>query len=376
MTARRGHGEGSIYWDGTRGRYIGHAPRVPGTNRRPMVSAKTKTEARDKLRAAMRAQAEGLSDPDGRLTVATFLERWLTETLPAAPKVRSEETVKNARWAVEKHIVPAIGKKKLATLTADDVDEMLQSMAAAGYARNSMMRVRTVLGRALRHAERRGKVVRNVVALVDTPAGPKREPRSLTVEQATALLNAARGDRLEALWIAALMLGLRPAELRGARWSDVDLDAGTLQVRQVVLRGGSVADPKTPRSRRALDLPAPVVAALRQHRRKQAAEQLAAPAWQETGLVFTTAAGTALDPSNVRRALNALTKAAGLGHWTPYEFRHSTATLLSAAGVPLEFIADVLGHDGTRMAQLVYRHATAPTVAAAVAPMEAMFGTR
>lgn len=81
-----------------------------------------------------------------------------------------------------------------------------------------------------------------------------------------------------------------------------------------------------------------------------------------------------LNPSNLRRGFERLTSAAGLGHWHPNELRHSACLLLSAAGVPLEHVADVLGHDGTRMAARFYRHAVSPAVGAAVAPMEAMFG--
>jgi len=95
--------------------------------------------------------------------------------------------------------------------------------------------------------------------------------------------------------------------------------------------------------------------------------------WGPLGLVFTTEVGTPIDPANLRRSFAALTEAAGLGHWTPYELRHSAASLLSAAGVHAEVVGDVLGHDGTRMVATVYRHAVTPTVAAAVAPMEAMF---
>jgi integrase len=371
VTARRGHGEGSLFHDEVRDRWIGTAPRGRDGSR-PKVSAKTKTEARDKLRKVMKDQAAGVS-ANGHLTVAKFLEEWLRDVIPAAPKVKAEQTVANVEWAVRKHIIPALGTRKLAELDADDVDELLQGMAAQGYSRNTMARVRSVLGRALRHARRRRKVFENVVELVDTPAGPKAKRRSLTVDQAKALLQAAGGRRLEALWITGLMLGMRPGELRGLRWVDVDLDATTVQIRQALRTDGSVTTPKTERSRRALDLPAPVVDALRSHKARQAAEQLAATRWTDSGLVFTTPTGAALDPSKVRKELNEITTVAELGHWTPYELRHSAASLLSAAGVPLEHVADVLGHDGTRMAEDVYRHAVAPTVGAGVAPMEAMF---
>ena len=82
-------------------------------------------------------------------------------------------------------------------------------------------------------------------------------------------------------------------------------------------------------------------------------------------LVFTTVTGGPLEPTHVRKMFSRLTTAAGLGHWHPHELRHSAASISSAAGVPLERIADVLGHDGTRMTALVYRHVICPTIGSA-----------
>ena len=201
----------------------------------------------------------------------------------------------------------------------------------------------------------------------------------MTVEEAKAVLSAAEGDRLEALYLCGLMLGLRPGELLGLTWADVDLDAGVVHVRRSLKReraGMRLGDPKTPKSRRSLDLPPKVAEALARHRKDQAAERLlVGPAWDASwDLVFCTASGKPIDPSNLRRMFKALTNSAGIGDWHPHELRHSAASLLSASGVPLEQIADLLGHDGTRMTALVYRHAVAPTVGAGVAPMTEMFG--
>ncbi len=69
-----------------------------------------------------------------------------------------------------------------------------------------------------------------------------------------------------------------------------------------------------------------------------------------------------------------MTERAGLGRWHPHELRHSAASLLSAAGVPLEEIADVLGHATTRVTSQTYRHRTTPTVEAAAVPMDRLFG--
>lgn len=81
-----------------------------------------------------------------------------------------------------------------------------------------------------------------------------------------------------------------------------------------------------------------------------------------------------MDPSNFRRWFSEMTTAAGLGHWHPHELRHSAVSLLSAAGVPIEEISDVMGHRSARTTGDVYRHAVAPVVNAAVTPMERLFG--
>lgn len=123
-----------------------------------------------------------------------------------------------------------------------------------------------------------------------------------------------------------------------------------------------------------MNLPERVVAALRGHRRRQAAERLAADAWADDGLVFTTPVGTPIDPANFGKYLSAVAKRAGLGHCNPHRLRHSAATILLAAGVPLHEVADVLG-DTQEVAKTVYGHLTSERRrAAAVAMGDALWG--
>ena len=128
----------------------------------------------------------------------------------------------------------------------------------------------------------------------------------MTVEEARRLIETIRGDRLEALWVCALTVGLRRGELLGLRWSDVDLAAGTLTVRQTLLRAGGqlhFAEPKTERSRRTVPVPEQTMALIRAHRRRQAAERLqAGERWQDFGLIFASTIGTPMEPRNVDRA--------------------------------------------------------------------------
>lgn len=117
-----------------------------------------------------------------------------------------------------------------------------------------------------------------------------------------------------------------------------------------------------------------VVTAIRVHRRRQARERIAAgPTWQDLDLVFATRVGSLMDPSNFRREFSTVCKRAGLGHWHPHELRHSAVSLLSAAGVPLEVVADVMGHHTTRTTEAVYRHSVLPTTTGAVEAMEHLF---
>jgi integrase len=296
--------------------------------------------------------------------------------------VKSVNTRDNYEWAIRCHLVPGLGAHRLAKLTPDHVDDLLEARAARGMAKNSLRRIRAVLVTALDHADRRELVRRNVARLTSTPDGTFSERRSLTAAEAGALLVAMRGDRLEALVVVGVTMGLRPGELTGLSWRDVDLDAGIIHVRRALKRENNrpvMGELKTKRSRRSLGCPPFVVEALRRRQEFQAMERAAAgrdwSQWAAQDLVFTTTAGTPIDASNLRRYFKRACKNAGIGRWMPYEMRHTAASLLSDDGVPLEQVADLLGHDGTRMVAQVYRHAVAPTVDVAAARMERLLGS-
>ena len=125
-------------------------------------------------------------------------------------------------------------------------------------------------------------------------------------------------------------------------------------------------DTKTKKSRRTLALPGRCIEALRKQRAQQVADRLAAgERWRESCLVFTTALGTAMDAANVRRDFRcALGLVPGLDSkdWTPRELRHSFVSLLFDAGVPVEEISRLVGHSGTSVTELVYRHQIRPVI--------------
>lgn len=318
-----------------------------------------------KLKELRRTLDAGLPPPDARLTVGAFLDRWVGNL---SGRVQTK-TAADYADTVRLHLKPALGRRLLTKLTVADVDALWAAKREAGYRPNSIRIMRAVLRAALRQAEREGLVLRNAAELSAPPKVPRSRSRSLTVDQARALLEVVRGDRLEACFALTLAFGLRRSEVLGLGWSDVDLDGARMAIHQGLTRVREMRDGKPGRSRlvlgelktkgsrRTLPLTPPLVEALRAHRARQAAERLAmGPVWSDAGLVFTTPIGTPIDPDNFRRTFDQLCKRAGLGHWHPHELRHSGASIMLAQGVDLWIVSEVLGHSSVAITKDVYGH--------------------
>src|SRR5262249_19588964 len=234
-----------------------------------------------------------------------------------------------------------------------------------------------ILRIALNRAMKWGLVARNTATLTVPPKLIRKQFRSLTPEQARRLLDAASGDRLEAVYTVALSLGLRLGEVTGLRWQDVD--CGMLTVNQSIYRvsgkGMVAAEPKTERSRRTLHVPDGVVRALRVHRVRQLQERLAAGSrWQDRGLVFTSTIGTPLDQRNLQDSFKTLLSKAGLPEVRFHDLRHSAASLLLAQGVPMCAAMELLGHSNISPAADIYSTVMPAMMRDVAAKMDAILG--
>ena len=233
--------------------------------------------------------------------------------------------------------------------------------------------------------------MRNVAELVSTPKGTEGRPsKAMTFEQASALLEQANQSRMHAYVVVSLLTGIRTEEARALQWTHVvawlagerewqpvtdvafDHDRFAIYVWRSVRATG---DTKTKKSRRTLELPNQAATALKNHRAEQLKERLAAgPLWHEHGLVFTNQTGQPLDAANVRRSLRRITKRADLGEdWTPRELRHSFVSIMSDNGVPIETIADLVGHASTAVTETVYRHQLKPVITRGAETMNTIF---
>lgn len=194
--------------------------------------------------------------------------------------------------------------------------------------------------------------------------------------EALRLLESARGDRLEALYVLAMTSGLRIGELLGLTWRRLDLNDGVLQVVTSLQRspdGWVLGEPKTKSSRRSVMLTPLAVEALRAHRVRQAAERLAvADVWANKDLVFCDTLGGFLSPEYVSRyAFPQLIARAGVPRRRFHDLRHSCATILLKAGIPLKVVSEMLGHTSIAITADVYGHVTAEMQRDAARAMEA-----
>ena len=297
--ARRGSGEGGIFQRESDGRWVATVELGKGSNGkrlRKTVYGSTKRQVQAKLKTAQDARDKGIVTTGGNMTVSAWLDQWL-DGLDATAKLKAS-TRRSYREVVNLYVRPHLGHIRLARLTPEDVEKMGRTLAEAGKSGNTQRLARTILRRALGQAERRGYVARNVVALTDAPAVKVDERPVLTPEQARQLFDALHDDRLLPLYVVAIHTGLRQGELLALRWSDVDLGAGTLTVTGTLDRKiRQRTDPKTDKSRRTVPLTPQAMEALQVHQVRQNLEGTQG----SDDLVFTSARGTALYDSNIRK---------------------------------------------------------------------------
>jgi integrase len=282
---------------------------------------------------------------------------------------------------VKRHIAPELGRVRLDKLAPQDVQVLLARKSASGLSPQTVRHVRAILRIALNQAIKWSLVARNAASLAVAPRLERKSFRSLSPEEARELLDVARGDRLEAVYSVALSLGLRMGESLGLRWQDVDLDVAMLTVNQAIYRiagkGLVAAEPKTERSRRTLFLPDGVRAALKTHRVRQLQERLAAGSrWQDSGLVFTSRIGTALEPRNLFRSFKVLLHKAGLPDIRFHDLRHSAASLLLAQGVPMRAVMELLGHSNIGTTADIYSHVMPAMMRDVAEKMDAILAAR
>ena len=402
----RGRGEGSVYLAKS-GLWTAAVALPPdpltGRRRRKVVRAKTKAEVVRRMRAVQLELAAAGDLPAGRApTLAQWLTRWIDQDV--AP-TRKPATTADYRSVVRTHIVPAIGSRRLDRLTAADVRALHRAVLAKGVSPTTAAKVHRCLARALTVAEREGLVPRNAARLVTPPPARTAAPAMLTADQARAYLASRRGHQDYPRRMVSFLMGARQGEVLGMSLDHLDLDAAApwvelaWEVRRITwahgcgprragawpcarTRGADCPDrradvpahleaervhgglwllrPKTVGSLRRVAVPAALADAL--------AEHLAAA--RPTRFVFESAPGLPVDPRADHRAWRAALAEEGLPAMSLHSARHTCATLLLEAGVPLRTAQEILGQTQV-LTTARYQH---PSLAAQASALDAVAG--
>jgi integrase len=346
------------------GRYMArYTVYTPDGPRRKTIYGKQYKDVEKKLAEARGDAARGIVFDDENMTVGEYISSWLSDSAKHAVKATTYRAYESQ---VRKHIIPALGRVRLSTLTPAHLQALYAAKLRDGLKPASVRQIHAILHRALEQAVRFNLIPTNPAGKVDPPKIRQDEITPLSAEQANRLLEVARdeGNRFEALYVLALTTGLRIGELLGLRWSDIDLDARRLRVSRQVQRGeaGSgegliFTEPKAA-SKRTVDLPTRTVEALKRHRKRQLEEKLrAGGAYQDNALVFATSLGTPFGPETVtQRSFKPLLKRAGLPEIRFHDLRHTYATLLLTRGVHPTYVQRALGHSSVKMTLDRYSH--------------------
>ena len=352
-TVKRG-GKEYTYWEAriTTGR-------DPGTGKQIQRSftGKTQKEVREKLQAAAVAVNDGTYTVPARLTLGQWLDIWQREYMGNAKPA----TLRAYDSHIRNHIRPGLGAVRLTELHPHTVQNFINSLD--GLSPTSVRLVYTVLRTALEKAIDLDYIPRNPAAKCVLPKQERKEIKPLDDAQATALIRAAAGTRIENMIPLALFTGLRISELLGLTWSAVDMDRGTITVdKQLSAKpkaGALFSSPKSGKSRTIT--PAPTAfQVLRRQKARQAEQQLkAGPLWSNPhGLIFTAEDGGPLSQQMAELNFSDVRATVGLEGTRFHDLRHTYAVNSIRAGDDIKTIQINLGHASAAFTLDIYGHVT------------------
>src|SRR5215212_5483682 len=227
MARRRGNGEGSITRHKKSGLWMArYTIETPTGSKRRTIYADTRKEAAEKLAKALSNRADGIVVDDKNLTVGDYLDRWLSDCVRGTIR---ESTYSRDKYLVINHVKPSIGRVKLKNLNALHLQSLYRERLDSGLSGSTVQKMHHVAHKALDQAVKWNLIPRNPADSVKTPTASTKEMHPLSAPEARRLLDAASGDRLEALYVLAIHTGMRRGELLGLKWGDVDLEGSTLR---------------------------------------------------------------------------------------------------------------------------------------------------
>lgn len=269
------------------------------------------------------------------------------------------------------HILPTLGDQRLAKISPRDIEGLFKALAKSGHRRlkrglspQTILHVYVLLQALFKYARREQFISNSPMLEIDRPKVPKKRRKVVEADKLAGFMIALQRSKYRVPIILAVSTGLRRGEVLGLRWSDVDLDAGNLTVRQTIVEDESkalhVKPPKSEAGNRTIALSASTVALLREHKRDQAELTLmiGRDYRRDLDLVCAGPAGEFMRPARLTTAYRGLAAAHGLQGVGLHDLRHTHATWLLESGVDLKTISGRLGHSTIALTANTYAHVT------------------
>ena len=316
-----------------------------------------KADAEKRRRELLTSLDQGLSIDSSKEALAQYLEKWLKICAGRLAPL----TFYNYDGYVHRYLVRYLGHIPIHKLQPMHVQQMEDELLESGLSGTTVRQAHNILHKALKDAVRLGVVTRNVVDSVTPPRKNTREMDVLSPSQLLLMFDALEGTALRTLLILDAHTGLRRGELLGLKWSDIDLQKGSLSLQRALQYvpgiGFMVVEPKSEKGRRTIALGPSSVAELRSHRVSQTEARLSAGlAWQKGNWTFTRPDGRHLTPDVVSHEFEKLMTRLNLPNVRLHDLRHTHATLLLAQGVHPKVVQERLGHASISITMDTYSH--------------------
>ncbi|MCZ2111877.1 MAG: site-specific integrase [Dehalococcoidia bacterium] len=382
----------------------------PGTGkkRRTWIPAGTRRSDAEKILAEeIKRRHDGEPIPTEKLTFGQYLtDRWL----PIQKSRVRHSTYDSYRRNIDLHVLPALGRRPIERLTPDDIDVFYATLLTegrkkpmgskakgkrstaktpkgdgevddkpVGLAPKTVRNIHLMLNKAMNDAQRKGIVVRNVVSLADAPTLANRQEGNIKawdVKQLRTFLDSVRDHRLHPAFHLASHTGMRRGEVLGLRWCDIDLGAKRLSVRQALVSIAyevEISDVKTGTGRRTIDLDPTTIDVLKAWRMERAEEKGGIDP-RDDELVFVKPDGSWIHPQTFSQVLDRKVAKLDVPTISLHDLRHTHATLLLKAGVPVKVVSERLGHANVAFTMAIYQHVLPGMQAAAAATFSGLLG--
>lgn len=354
---------------------LGKCPET-GKQIQKSVTGKTQAEARAKMFERIRDYDKNGYTKETEISVAEWLEQWYTQYL----KKQKPRTVDNYTHICNKHLIPRIGKYKLAKLTSEDLEKLANNLQK-DLSSSTVLLIFTVLKMALTKAITKKKLNKNPFDSFDTdelPEHVRTEVKPLDEKGVSEFVKAIKGHRFENFFILALLTGARQGELLGITWDCIDFKQKSLRINKQLQRTGTLETTKNGKER-ILILPQQAIQALEKQRQHQLECQFkigqVGSGWQnDLGLCFTDEIGRPETHAKVSKAYKKIVTAIGYPDSYFHCLRHTNCTmLLKGNKVDLVTISQNLGHHSTKFTTDRYGHTTTQSQAVAASHLDEQF---